>query len=161
MRRVQEAGLTDLENQLEQADFASCHLINIEIAINSLLLRRKQQDEGMEIANELKMQNVLFHSAVAVSLSTSLPVVDHDERPHSHDVADYLNKRRHRQLSRDDGTTKTGTRHHPVAMLCTLQTCNNKIHHREGIQRSKEGRGQLLQASLQVRRSKTGYSTSL
>ena len=59
MRRVQEAGRTDLENQMEQVEFASCHLINIEIAINSLLLKRKQLDEGVEIANELKVHNVL------------------------------------------------------------------------------------------------------
>ena len=43
MSRVQEAGLTDLENQMEQAEFASCHLINIEIAINSLLLKENSK----------------------------------------------------------------------------------------------------------------------
>ena len=43
MRKVQEAGLIDLEYQMEQAEFASGHLINIEIAIDSLLLKRKQQ----------------------------------------------------------------------------------------------------------------------
>ena len=61
MRKVHEAGLAGLEIQMEQADFASCHLINIEIAINSLLPKRKQQDEGVEIANDLKVQNVLYH----------------------------------------------------------------------------------------------------
>ena len=39
--RVQEAGLTDLENQMEQAEFASCHLIDIEIAVDSLLLKKE------------------------------------------------------------------------------------------------------------------------
>ena len=39
MRKVQEAGLTDLENQMEQAEFVSGPLIDIEIAINSLLLK--------------------------------------------------------------------------------------------------------------------------
>ena len=61
MRRAQEAGLTDLENQMEQAEFAFCHLIKIETAINSFLLKRKQQDQEVEIANESKMQNVLYH----------------------------------------------------------------------------------------------------
>ena len=61
MRRVPEAGLTDLENQMEQAEFASCYLNNIEIAINFSLLKRKQQDEGVEIANELKVPNVIYH----------------------------------------------------------------------------------------------------
>ena len=59
--RVQEAGPTDLENHMERAEFASCHLINIEIDINSFFLKRKQQDKGVEIANELKVQNVLYH----------------------------------------------------------------------------------------------------
>ena len=60
MRRVQEARLTDLENLMEQAEFVSCHLIILEIAINSPFLKTKQQDEGVEIANELKVQNVLY-----------------------------------------------------------------------------------------------------
>ena len=54
MSRAQEAGLTDLDNQMEQVEVASCYLINMEIAINSLLLKRKQQEKGVEIANELK-----------------------------------------------------------------------------------------------------------
>ena len=61
MRRVRETGLTDLENQMEQAEFASCHLIIIEVAINSLVLKREQQDEGVKIANEIKVQNALYH----------------------------------------------------------------------------------------------------
>ena len=54
MKKVQEAGLTDLENEIEQAKFAAGHLTDVEIAIDSLLLKRKQQDEGVEIANETK-----------------------------------------------------------------------------------------------------------
>ena len=54
MRKVQEAGLTDLENQMEQAEFAAGHLIDVEIAIDSLLLQRKQQNKRVEIANEIK-----------------------------------------------------------------------------------------------------------
>ena len=54
MRKVQETGLTDLENQMEQAEFAAGHLIDVEIAIDSLLLKRKQRDEGVKIANEIK-----------------------------------------------------------------------------------------------------------
>ena len=54
MRKVQEAGHTDLENQMEQTEFAAGHLIDVKIAIYSVLLKRKQQDEGAEIANEIK-----------------------------------------------------------------------------------------------------------
>ena len=55
-----ETGFTDLENQMEQAEFAAGHLIDAKIAIDSLLLKRKQQHEEVEIANE-KKQNVLYH----------------------------------------------------------------------------------------------------
>ena len=54
MRKKHEAGLTDLENQMEQAEFAAGHLIDVEIAIDSLLLKSKKQDEGVETANETK-----------------------------------------------------------------------------------------------------------
>ena len=85
-----------------------------------------------EIATELKVENVDW--AVAVGSSPSLLKVDQDQRPHSRDVADDLKKRRHRQLSCNYGTTKTGTWHHPVAMLHPFQTCD-KFRHREGIRR--------------------------
>ena len=115
---------------MEQAEIAAfLHLIDVKIAIASLLLKRKQQHEGVETANELKVQNVLYHQAVAVSLSTSLFEVDNDERPHPHDVADELNKRRHRQLSSDDGTAKTRSGHHPIAMFGTLQSRDNELRH--------------------------------
>ena len=39
MRNVQDAGLTDLEKQMKQAEFASCHLVDIKVAIDSLLLK--------------------------------------------------------------------------------------------------------------------------
>ena len=54
MRKVQEAGLTDLEYQMEQAEFASGHLIDVKIAIDSVLLKQNSKDEGVKIANELK-----------------------------------------------------------------------------------------------------------
>ena len=54
MRKVQEAGLTDLENQMEQTEFGAGHLIDVEIAIDSLLLKSRKQDEGVETANEMK-----------------------------------------------------------------------------------------------------------
>ena len=54
MKNVQEAGLKDLKYQIEQAEFAAGHLIDVKVAIDSLLLKRKQRDEGVEIANEIK-----------------------------------------------------------------------------------------------------------
>ena len=61
MRKVQEAGLTDLENQMEQAEIAAGHLIDVEIAIDSHLLKRKEQHQGAEVTNEINMQNVSYH----------------------------------------------------------------------------------------------------
>ena len=93
---------------------------------------------------------------MAVSLPTSLLEVHHDERPHSPDVADDLNKRRHRQLSSDNGTAKTRSRHHPIAMFGTLQSPDNEFRHCEGIKRSKDGRWHFLQPPLQETQIKNG-----
>ena len=43
MRNLQEAGLTDLENQMKHAEFASCHLVDIKVAIGSLLLKENSK----------------------------------------------------------------------------------------------------------------------
>ena len=110
----------------------------------------KQQDQHVkELATEIKVKNVLYHQAVAVGPSLSLIELDHNERPHYNDVADELEKRQDRQLYCIIGTTKTGTWHHPVAMLCPLQSRHNKFRHGEQIQSSKNRREYLLQASLQ------------
>ena len=60
MRKAQEAGLTDLEYQMEQAEFASGHMIDVKIAIDSLLLKEKQQDEGVKITNKLKSADCII-----------------------------------------------------------------------------------------------------
>ena len=39
---------------MEKAEFAAGHLIDVEIAIDSLLLQRKEQHERAEMANENK-----------------------------------------------------------------------------------------------------------
>ena len=59
--KVCKTGLTGLKNQMEQAEFAASHLINIKIAIDSLLLKKKKPHEEVKIANEIKVQNVLYH----------------------------------------------------------------------------------------------------
>ena len=46
---------------MEQAKFAAGHLIDVEITIDSFLLKRKKQHEGAEMANEINMQNVSYH----------------------------------------------------------------------------------------------------
>ena len=68
MRKVQEAGLTDLENQMEQAEFAAGHLMDVEIAIDSLLLKSKNQDEGVEIAHEKKTCRMYYTTKLSPSV---------------------------------------------------------------------------------------------
>ena len=54
MRNVQEAGLTDLENQTEQAEFASRHLVDMKVAIDSLLLKKTARRRRERICNRIK-----------------------------------------------------------------------------------------------------------
>ena len=54
MKAAQEADLTDLENQMEHAEFASCHLIDKKNSHRFASCKRKQQYEGVQIANELR-----------------------------------------------------------------------------------------------------------
>ena len=61
MRNLQKTGLKDLENQMEQAEFASCHLIKIETAIDSLFLKENDNMKVWKIATELKLQNAFYH----------------------------------------------------------------------------------------------------
>ena len=59
--KSQAAGLTDLKNKMEQAEFASRHLINEKMAIDSLLLKENNRMKVREIPNESKVQNVIYH----------------------------------------------------------------------------------------------------
>ena len=56
---------------MEQAEFAAGHLIDIEIAIDSLLLKRKQQHGRVEIENETKRR---MYYTTMLSLSVFLQV---------------------------------------------------------------------------------------
>ena len=61
MRKVQEAKLTDLENQMEQAEFAAGHLIDVKIAIDSLLLKENSNMKEWKFQMNAKVQNKLYH----------------------------------------------------------------------------------------------------
>ena len=39
MSNVQEAGPTDFENQMKHAEFAACHLVDVKVAVDLLLLK--------------------------------------------------------------------------------------------------------------------------
>ena len=54
-----ETRLTDLENQMEQTEFAARHLINIKIAIDSLLLKTRSKNEEVEIAKEQSAECII------------------------------------------------------------------------------------------------------
>ena len=54
MRNVQEAGLTDPKNQMEQAEFASCHLVDMKVAIDSLLLKQTATRRRERTCNRIK-----------------------------------------------------------------------------------------------------------
>ena len=73
MRQVQEAGLTDLENQMEQTEFAAGHLIDVKIAIDSLLLKRKQQNKRVDIANEIKCAECIIPLGCRCQFSDQSP----------------------------------------------------------------------------------------
>ena len=61
IRKVQEAKLTDLENQMEQAEFAAGHLIDVKIAIDSLLLKENSNMKEWKFQMNAKVQNKLYH----------------------------------------------------------------------------------------------------
>ena len=61
MRKVQEAKPTDLENQMEQAEFAAGHLIDVKKAIDSLLLKENSNMKEWKFQLNAKVQNKLYH----------------------------------------------------------------------------------------------------
>ena len=59
MRNAQEPELTD---QMEQVDFVSCHMIDMEKSRRFLSSKKNSKDEGVkENASELKEENLLHH----------------------------------------------------------------------------------------------------
>ena len=66
-----ESGLTDLENQMEQTEFAAGHLINIKIAIDSLLLNENSKMKEWKL--EMKQKYRMYYTTM-LSPSLFLPV---------------------------------------------------------------------------------------
>ena len=61
MWNVQEAGLTDLENQMEQVELASYHLVKTKLDIESVLLKENSKMKVWKIATESKVQILIYH----------------------------------------------------------------------------------------------------
>ena len=61
MRKVQEAGFTDIEYQMERADFASGHLIDVKVALDSLLLKENSKIKEWKLQRNQKEQNLSYH----------------------------------------------------------------------------------------------------
>ena len=61
IRNVQDAGLTDFENQMKEAEIASCHVVKIKKPIYSLLPKKQQDEDAKKIATEIELENVLYH----------------------------------------------------------------------------------------------------
>ena len=66
-----EAGPTDLENQMEQAKIACCHLINKKIAIDSLFLK---ENVKMKVRNFKRTKKWRMYYTTKLSPSVFLPV---------------------------------------------------------------------------------------
>ena len=96
LRNVQEDGLTDFEDHVKQTKIGPRHLVDVKLAINSLHLEQNKTMKVITIG--IKLENLLNHSAVAVSFSSSLLEVGQDERPQIHDVHHDLQQRQRRQL---------------------------------------------------------------
>ena len=45
---------------MKRAEFASCHLVNIKVAIDSLLLKQQLDEDVKEIATSIKVEKVLY-----------------------------------------------------------------------------------------------------
>ena len=71
MRRAREAGLTDFENQMEQAEFASCQLIDIKIGIDSFFLK---ENVKMKVGNFKRIKKCRMYYTAKLSPSVFLPV---------------------------------------------------------------------------------------
>ena len=54
-----ETRLTDLENQMEQTEFAAGHLINIKIAIDSLLLKEKAKMKEWQLEKKQSAECII------------------------------------------------------------------------------------------------------
>ena len=61
MRKVQEAKLKDLGNQMEQAEFAAGHLNDVKLAIDSLLLKENSNMKEWKFQMKAKVQNKFYH----------------------------------------------------------------------------------------------------
>ena len=123
--------------------------------------KTKQQGQHLNAIATKKTGECKYHQTVAVGLSPRLFKVDHNEEPHTHDVPDNLKKGRHRQLSCDKSTTKTGTLHHPVVMLCPFNRVTVNSVEKNGSKNPKLEEVTFCRHRFRRCKSNIGYSTSL
>ena len=100
----------------------------------------------------------LYHQVVTVSSIYTFSEVDHDQRPHTHEVAHDLAYPRHGKLSSDNGITRIGTWGHPLAVLGSFPIRDVKFCQGKQIERPRNRRWHLLQATNQKFAVETGVN---
>ena len=90
-----------------------------------------------------------YHKSVAVIFAPQLLQIGNDQWPHTDDVGDSIQKKRHTQVSSQDGLSQSGARRHPISCLSALQPIDYKFRYGKPVRTTEHTGGCSLPAAFE------------
>ena len=129
---------------MEQADFHSPQLVNVEVSIHPFFLNKKTEiNIGSHTKTETK-RGKPYHKTIAAVFLASLFEVRDNERPKLDDVAHNIHEPRQGKITCLDRPSQGMSRLHPITMLSTFESGHDEFGHRKGIERPEHSGSSLL-----------------
>ena len=114
--------LTDFKKEMQQTELHSCHLVHVEVHVNSFLL--KQNTAQLIWVSKLPQHDQTrrkpYHKTIPVVFASRLLQIGDNQGPNANDVGNDVDQMWHTQVVGQDGLFQSGTGGHPIPRLSAL-----------------------------------------
>ena len=114
--------LTDFKKEMQQTELHSCHLVHVEVPVNSLLLKQNtaQLIWVSKLHHHDQTRGKPYQKTIPVIFASRLFQMGDNQGPNANDVGNDVDQMWHTQVVGQDGFFQSGTGRHPIPRLSAL-----------------------------------------
>ena len=136
--------LTQFKDEMEQMEFHSSQLVNVEVSIYPFYLNMKTEKSSGSHAKAETTRGKPYHKTIAAVFLASILEVKDNERPNPNDVANNIHQPRQRKVISLNLPQQRLSRLHPITMLSAFASGHDEFSHRKGIERPEHSGSSFL-----------------
>ena len=141
--------LTDFKKEMQQTELHACHLIHVEVPVNSLLLKHNAAQLG-RVRKQRRCDQTgerPYHKTIPIVSASRLLQIGDNQGPDAYDVGNDVDQMGHTQVVGQDGLFQCGAGGHPIPRLSALQSIDDEFRHSQPVQTPEHTKGGPLQAT--------------